>query len=158
MFHSFFLNFLARSRYLSFISLFFNFTLWSVHRNHKVHYSEGFLYLSIYLFLLVITTSGRQAKIRWSICFSKSYRNLCVSFSGTDSALCIYHLFVIIIIIIPWEFFSSILADGHSQESERQQVSSRLHDSSQSSDRPHRCCSLNGLCFSFDFQFPKSSC
>ena len=37
---------------------------------------------------------GRLAEIRWSIHISKSLRNLCVSFSGTDSGLCIYHLFV----------------------------------------------------------------
>ena len=45
-------------------------------------------------FLLIITRSGRLAEIRWSICISKSKRTSCVSFSRTDSVLCIHHLFV----------------------------------------------------------------
>ena len=45
-------------------------------------------------FLLIITRSGHLAKIRWSICISKSQRILCTSFSRTDSELGIYHLFV----------------------------------------------------------------
>ena len=46
------------------------------------------------LFLLIIIWSGRLAKIRWSVCMSKSLRSLCISFSRTDSWLSIYHLFV----------------------------------------------------------------
>ena len=38
--------------------------------------------------------SGGLAEVRWSVCMSKSHRNLCVSFSRTDSGLCIYQLFV----------------------------------------------------------------
>ena len=38
--------------------------------------------------------SGRLAEIRWSIWISKSHRNLCMSFSRTDSWLCIYHLYI----------------------------------------------------------------
>ena len=34
------------------------------------------------------------AEIRWSVCVSKSQRSLCISFSGMDSELCVYHLFV----------------------------------------------------------------
>ena len=83
MFHSFF-NSLARSKYLSFFSLSFNFTLWSA----------GTAKSTILFFLLIITWSGRQAEIRWSVCVSKSQRILCVSFSGTDSVLSIYHLFI----------------------------------------------------------------
>ena len=41
------------------------------------------------------------------------------------------YIYIIIIIIIPWEFFSSALADGLSMEFEWQQVSSSLQDSSQ---------------------------
>ena len=65
MFHSFFYS-LARSRYLSFFSLFFGFILWS----------------------------GLLAGIMWSVCILKSHRSFCVSFSRNDAGLCIYHLFV----------------------------------------------------------------
>ena len=87
MFHSFF-NFLAKSRYLSFFSLSFNFTLWSVGTAQST--IQQFLF-----FLLIITRSGRLAQIRWSVYVSKSQRSLCVSISRTDSGLCIYHLFVL---------------------------------------------------------------
>ena len=45
-------------------------------------------------FLLIITRSGRQAEIWWFVCMLKSHRSLCVSFSRTDSGLCIYYFFV----------------------------------------------------------------
>ena len=44
-------------------------------------------------------------------------------------------IIIIIIIIIPLEFFTSVLADGFSLEFEWQQVSSSLQDSSQDSGR-----------------------
>ena len=50
-----------------------------------------------------------------------------------------------IIIITPWEFFTSALANGFSLEVEWQQVSSSLQDSSQNSGRSQQCCSLDGL-------------
>ena len=37
---------------------------------------------------------GRLVEIRWSVCISKSQSSLYLSFSRTDSGLCIYHLFV----------------------------------------------------------------
>ena len=43
---------------------------------------------------LIIIRSGCLTEIWWSVCISKSQRSLCVSFSGTDSGLYIYHLFV----------------------------------------------------------------
>ena len=46
------------------------------------------------LFLLIVVRSDRLAKIRWSVCMSKSQRTLCVSFSRTYAGLCIYHFFV----------------------------------------------------------------
>ena len=46
-----------------------------------------------YLFLLLIIRPGRLAEIRWSVCIPKSLRRLCVSFSRTDTSLCVYHLF-----------------------------------------------------------------
>ena len=70
MFHSFF-NFLARSRYSSFFSLSFNFTLWSAGTAKST--SRQVLFFCCWL-------SGRQAEIWWSICMSKSQRSLCVSF------------------------------------------------------------------------------
>ena len=86
MFHSFF-NFLARSMYLSFFSHCFSFILWS----DETVKSRIF---QILCFLLIIKRSGLLAEIRWSICMSKSYWSLCVSFCMTGAGLCIYHLFV----------------------------------------------------------------
>ena len=48
----------------------------------------------IFLSSLINTRSGRLAGIRLSVCFLKSQRNLCVSFSRTDSGLFIYLLVV----------------------------------------------------------------
>ena len=45
----------------------------------------------------------------------------------------------------PWEFFTSAKADGLSLESEWQQVSSSLQDSSQYSGQSQQCCSLDRL-------------
>ena len=45
------------------------------------------------LFLLIIIRSGLLAGTRWSVCIWKSYWILCVSFSRTNSGLCIYQLF-----------------------------------------------------------------
>ena len=87
MFHSFFFNSLARSRYLSLFSLSFNFILWSTGTGKST-------ILQVLTFLLIIIRSGRLAEIRWSVCISKSLRSLWVSFSRIDSKLCIYHLFV----------------------------------------------------------------
>ena len=50
-----------------------------------------------------------------------------------------------IIIITPWEFFTSVLADGFSVEFEWQQASSSFQDSSQYSVRSQYCSSLDGL-------------
>ena len=88
MFHIFF-NFQTRLGYRSFFSPSFNFTLWSA-RTAKSTIRQG-LFFS---FLLIIIKSGRLVEIRWSVCVSKSQRSLCISFSRTDSWLCIYHLFV----------------------------------------------------------------
>ena len=45
------------------------------------------------LFLIIIRP-GRLAEIWLAVCISKYQRSLRVSFSRTDSGLCIYHLFV----------------------------------------------------------------
>ena len=74
MFHSFSSS-LARSWYLSVFLLSFSFTLWSA-RMAKSTIQQ------VLFFLLTITRSGRLAKIRWSICISRSQRILYVSFTG----------------------------------------------------------------------------
>ena len=43
---------------------------------------------------MIIIRSSCLVEIRWSVNLSKSQRSLCVSFSGTGSGFCIYHLFV----------------------------------------------------------------
>ena len=45
-------------------------------------------------FFLIIIRSGRLAQISWSVCISKSQKNLCILFSRIDSGLCIYHFFI----------------------------------------------------------------
>ena len=61
-------------------------------------------------------------------------------------------IIIIIIIIIPLVFFTLALADGLSLEFEWQQVSSSLQDSSQYSGHSQKCCSLDGLHSSSNFQ------
>ena len=134
MFHNFFSS-LARSRYLSFFSHSFSFILWCPQFSN---FSSFFLF---FLLLLFIIRSGLLAEIRWSNCMSTSHRSLCESFSRTDAGLCIYHLFVwsnlnfLHNYSLFWEFFTPALADGFSLESEWQQVSSSLQNSSQYSVR-----------------------
>ena len=69
----------------------------AVSRDSKIHYSASslsFFFFFFFFFLSFIIRSGHLAEIRWSVCMSKSQRSLCVSFSRTDSGLCIYHFFV----------------------------------------------------------------
>ena len=85
LFHSFLIPKHGRGTYPSFhfLSILF-YRQW----DRKVHNS------AISLFLLITIRSDRLADIRWYFCISKYPRNLCVSFSKTNSGLCIYHLFV----------------------------------------------------------------
>ena len=85
MLHRFF-NSLAKSRYWSFFSLSFNFTLLWLQ-------SPQFGKFFIIIIIIIIRRSGRLAEIWWSACISKSRRSLCVSFFRTDSGLYIYHFF-----------------------------------------------------------------
>ena len=86
MFHSFF-NSLARSKDLSFH--FYSVVSW----DSKVHnFASSHVFFCF--FFLISIRSGLLAKIRWSVCMSKSHRSLCVEFSRTGAGLCIYHLFV----------------------------------------------------------------
>ena len=70
-----FLSFSARSKVLSLLSFSLIFT-------QQAH------------FLKIITKSDFLVGIKWSVCISESQRSLNVSFSRTDSGLCIYHLVV----------------------------------------------------------------
>ena len=86
IFHGFF-NSLARSRYLSFFSHSFSFTLLSAGTAKST--------IRLVLFsLLILTRSGHLDEIKGSVSISKSRRGLCVLFSRRDSGLCKYHLFV----------------------------------------------------------------
>ena len=88
-FHSFFLNSLARSRYLSLVSNSFSFILWSAGTA-----KSPILQVLFFFFLLIIIKSGLLAGIRWSVCMLESHRSLCMAFSRIGAGLCIYHLFV----------------------------------------------------------------
>ena len=88
IFHWFFSS-LATSMYLSLFSLSFSFTLWSAGRT-----KPSIRQVLFYFFRLTNTWSGHLAKIRWSICRSKSPQNLCVWFSRRDFWLCSSYLFV----------------------------------------------------------------
>ena len=59
---------------------------------------------------------------------------------------------IIIIVIIPSEFFTRTLADGLSLESEWEQISTGVQDSSQYSSRSKQRETLNGIDSSSDFQ------
>ena len=87
MFHKFF-NSLARSRYLSLFSHSFSFILWSPGTAMST-------ILQFLFFLLIIIRSGLLAKIKWSVCMSKSHRSLCVSFTRTGAGFYIYHFLVL---------------------------------------------------------------
>ena len=75
---------------------------------------------SFFLFLLIITRSGRLAEIRWSVCISKS-RGVCAS----HSRLYIYHL---VVWSTPCKFFSRVLIDDFTLKPGWQWVSSSLQD------------------------------
>ena len=72
--------------YLSLFSSSYNLILWSS-RTAKSTIRQ------VFCFLLTITRSGLLAEIRWSVCISKSRRIVCVSITGMDSGLYIYHSF-----------------------------------------------------------------
>ena len=95
MFHSFFFNSLARSRYLSLFSHSFSFILWSAGTAKST--------ILLFFFLLIIIRSCLLAEIRYSVCMSKSHRSLCV--------------IIIIIIIHSLELFTSALTNGFSLRS-----------------------------------------
>ena len=89
-FQSFF-SCLAKPSYLSVFLLSFSFTQWYAGTAKSNMRQVLFLLL---LLLLTITRSGCLVEIRRSFCIPNSQRTLCVSFSRSDSGLCLYRLFV----------------------------------------------------------------
>ena len=90
MFHIFFFNSLARSWYLSFFLLSYNFIQWSAGTAKSTIWPV----LCLFFFLVIIFSSGRLVENKWFVRISNSQRSLCVLFSWTDSGLSLYHLFV----------------------------------------------------------------
>ena len=88
MFHSFLCS-LARSEVFFFHFRFcFIFTSWST--GAVIFAIQQFLFF----FFLISTRPSLLVRIRWFVCISKYQRILCITFSYTDSGLCIYHLVV----------------------------------------------------------------
>ena len=68
-------------------TLFFVFTLWFAGTANSTRWL-------VHFFLLIEIRFGLRIGTQWCVCISKLQRILCVSFSRTDSGLCIYHLVV----------------------------------------------------------------
>ena len=102
MFHAFF-NSLARSRYLPLFSNYFSFILCSAGTAKST-------ILQIFFFSLIITRFGLLAEIRWSVCISKSYRSLCVSFSRTGAGLLLllFHSLWVFHTSVSCEYFTKV--------------------------------------------------
>ena len=79
---------LARFKNFCLVSFSLIFTLWSAGTAKSTIWQVLF-------FSLNITRFGRPTGIRWSVCISKSKKILRVSFSRTDSSLCMYYLLVL---------------------------------------------------------------
>ena len=87
----FFFRSLARSKYFVYFSLSFIFTLWSAGTSKSTRW-QFLIFFLIYLFILWINIrSSLVALIRWPVCITKSLGILYVSYSRTDSGLCMYH-------------------------------------------------------------------
>ena len=68
------------------------FQLFAFFHFHSVVNLYSKIHIDRFLFLFNKTKSGLLAWIVWSICTSKYKRILCISFSWTDSDLCVYYL------------------------------------------------------------------
>ena len=88
MFKSLFLISLARSRYLSFFLYSFSFIQWSSGTARSTLRQVLLFLFYLFIYLVTINRSARLAEIKWSVFISKSKTILCVSFSKTDSELC----------------------------------------------------------------------
>ena len=92
IFHSFFFFFSSlASTCLSFCFLWFSLYGLLGWQNPQYSKFSPFFFSFFNFSLLIITRSGHLAKIRDSVCISKSQRILCISFFRMDSGLCIYH-------------------------------------------------------------------
>ena len=93
MLYSFFRS-LARSGYLLLFLFSFSSSQWSA-GTAKFNFRKV-LFFSFFFFFsfLAITRPGRLVENRWLVCYPKSERTLCVSFSRTDSGFSIYRWLV----------------------------------------------------------------
>ena len=87
---------LARSWYLSLFSLSFNFICGLPGWQSLLFGMFSFFFFFFFVVVVVvdyykIRSSGQDLV---TICISKSQRTLCVSFSRSDSGLCVFHLFI----------------------------------------------------------------
>ena len=82
----FFFSSLAKSRYLSFFSFSFSFTLRTAGTAMSTVWKDLFFF---WLSLSLVVWQRSDDPF-----LSQNYKEYCVSFSRTDSGLCIYHLFV----------------------------------------------------------------
>ena len=87
MFHSFFFNFLTRSRYLSFFSLSFNFTLWSAKSTIMQVLSGGLLFLICFVFCFLLFGLVVWTRLG-DLCVSQNSRGVCVSNSPEQILAC----------------------------------------------------------------------
>ena len=98
-------------------------------------------------------TNGMIVPFMFHSFFNSLARSRYLSFfSHSFSFILLSAGIIIIIVIIPCQFFTLTLADDLSLEPMRQLVSSSLRDSSQYSGRSKKCCSLDSLGSSSDFQ------
>ena len=92
IFYNFFSS-LARFKYVSLL-IFFDFHF-VVHRDGKVHYTSGSLFFFLFVFVFVLLSLGLVFWLGLGDLFVfKNLRIFCLSFSRTNSGLCIYHLVV----------------------------------------------------------------
>ena len=97
--------------------------------------------------------------VLWSICWSTSLVNFKYGpkYLRRKKAQVFIHLMKFLLYsLYPCEFFTPALVDGLSIESEWQQVSKNLQDSSQFSGRSQQCCNLDDLDSFSEFQFLQS--
>ena len=83
-----------------------------------------------------------RARLRYLSFFSHSLSFILWSAKSTILRVL---FFCLLLLFIPVEFFTSVLAAGFSLESEWQQVSSGLQNWSQDSGRSQQCCHLDSL-------------
>ena len=96
-----FFQFPSKVEVLILLFTFFQFYSVVSRDNKVVNFVNSFFFSFFFFLLLIVIRSSLLAKIRWSLCMSKSLRSLCVSFSRTGA-----ELYIIIIIIFSFSIFS----------------------------------------------------